>query len=139
MERSRAEVGPRIRSARLQRDLSLAHVADRSGISVATLSRIETAKQAIDVDLLVTLAGILGLPPAHLLDGDDGSENLEVLADRVGSLRSADRAKLLRTAASRRRRNADAAAIIEDMLSTLDIVREELEHVARSTRRSRRR
>lgn len=138
MTNLRTEVGARLRSARQQRGQSLAHVAQRAGISVATLSRIETSVQSIDVDLLGTIARILGVPPSHLLSDDGAEQNLAVLAERVAALRAADRAKLLQST-GRRRRGADLATLIDDVMSTLDLVREELEEVARAARKRRRR
>ena len=132
------EVGTRIRRARQQRQLSLAAVADPSGISIATLSRIENSKQSIDVDLLVTLAHILKVAPAQLLAEDDNPGDLDALAARLAALGPTDRARVLR-ATPDRIRNADAAAVIHDLMSTVDILREELEQLARTTRPRRKR
>lgn len=135
MSQPSLEVGTNIRLARQQRGWSLSDVADRTGMSVATLSRIETSKQSIDVALLVTLARVLGVSAARLL-GDDDGQDMDVLAERVAALSGSDRARLLQTA-SRHRRDGDMAAVVSDLLSTLDVMREELEHVARSSRKRR--
>jgi len=134
MNTPRTEVGARIRTARQHRRLSLSDVAGRMGLSVATLSRIETSKQSIDVDLLLSLSRVLGVTPSRFLGEPDGDHDIEVLADRVAALSAADRAKLIQEAA-RRRRGGDLAAVIGDLMSTLDVMREELEKAARGSRR----
>ena len=127
------EVGARIRSARQQRRLSLSEVAGRMGLSVATLSRIETSKQSLDVDLLVALSRVLGVPASRLLGDTDGDHDLEVLADRLAALSAGDRARLLQAAMGRR--DSDLAAVIGDLLSTLDVMRDALEKAAREPRK----
>jgi transcriptional regulator with XRE-family HTH domain len=117
MTSPRPEIGARIRSARQQQRLSLNDVATRSGISAATLSRVETARQSIDVDLLMALAGVLGVPPATLIGGSEHP---------VGHDR-------MRPAAGRARK-ADLPAIIDNLVSRLDMIRDELEHVVQATR-----
>lgn len=135
----RSEIGARLRSARQLRQLSLSDVASRAGISVATLSRLETSKQSVDVELLTTLAGILGIAPARLLGPGEDSQDLELLADRLAALRAAERAEIMRAAARRRQKQKDLGAVVDDLLATLDILRDELEQVARATRKRRRR
>ncbi|WP_043661077.1 helix-turn-helix domain-containing protein [Nocardia thailandica] len=51
-----AAIGPRLRALRHERGLSLSTVADRSGLSVSTLSRLETGRRAPTLDLLLPLA-----------------------------------------------------------------------------------
>jgi transcriptional regulator with XRE-family HTH domain len=137
-EPRRGEVGARMRRARQQRQLSLAAVADPSGISVATLSRIENAKQSLDVDMLVTVAGILGVAPAHFLSDDERGADVDSLAARVSALRPTDRARVMRTAPAGKR-NPNPVTIIDDLMSTVDILREELEQLAHATRTRHRR
>ncbi|MFC8043379.1 helix-turn-helix domain-containing protein [Nocardia sp. NPDC057353] len=53
-----AGIGPRLRALRRERALSLAAVADRTGLSVSTLSRLETGHRAPTLDLLIPLARV---------------------------------------------------------------------------------
>ncbi|MFV0435700.1 MAG: helix-turn-helix domain-containing protein [Leucobacter sp.] len=52
-------IGPRVRALRLARGLSLTVLAQRSGLSVSTLSRLETGKRQPTLELLIPLAGSL--------------------------------------------------------------------------------
>jgi transcriptional regulator with XRE-family HTH domain len=49
-------VGPRLRTLRTERDLTLAAVAERTGISVSTLSRLESGGRQPTLELLLDLA-----------------------------------------------------------------------------------
>ncbi|WP_067658025.1 helix-turn-helix domain-containing protein [Nocardia harenae] len=49
-------IGPRLRALRRERGLALATVAARTGLSVSTLSRLETGRRAPTLDLLIPLA-----------------------------------------------------------------------------------
>ena len=49
-------VGPRLRAVRQQRDLTLAQASDATGISVSTLSRLESGTRRPQLELLVPLA-----------------------------------------------------------------------------------
>ena len=51
-----AEVGPRLRSLRQGRGLSLAELSQRTGISISTLSRLETGARVPGLEHLVALA-----------------------------------------------------------------------------------
>lgn len=55
-------VGPRLREMRKGRKLTLAEVADRTGISVSTLSRLESGLRRPSLDLLIPLAGVYRVP-----------------------------------------------------------------------------
>ncbi len=55
MDASLQELGPRLRSARKKRGLTLEELADRSGISTSTLSRLESGKRQATLELLVPL------------------------------------------------------------------------------------
>lgn len=54
-------LGPRIRALRLARGLSLADLAAQTGVSEATLSRIETAQSQVSAPHLYGLAARLGV------------------------------------------------------------------------------
>ncbi|MBF9129529.1 helix-turn-helix domain-containing protein [Plantactinospora sp. S1510] len=65
-------VGPRLREARNGRNLKLAEVAEQTGISVSTLSRLESGLRRPSLDLLIPLArtyrvpldDLVGAPPS---------------------------------------------------------------------------
>ena len=128
-------VGEKIREVRQSQGRSLAEVAGKAKISVATLSRIETDKQSIDVDLLVVLARILGVDARDIL----GSENADAdpLAQRIASLDAQKRAALWRDLATERRtqrsRNRNltrnVGQQVDELLAQIDFLREELEAV----------
>ena len=123
---------------RLNRRLSLASVAEQAGISVATLSRIETEKQGLGVDLLVTLAGILGTSPADVLGSSDDGENLSALSQRMARLGAPQRTQVF-LESSRRRRDVPLETVLDDLLSAVDVLRDELIHVQRAAGQRRRR
>jgi transcriptional regulator with XRE-family HTH domain len=136
-------VGEKIREIRRSQGRSLAEVAGKAKISVATLSRIETDKQAFDVELLLVLSGVLGIQPADVLSAShDGGD---VLAQRIASLDVGSRTELWRDLASERRaqraKNRAAAANltvqVEELLAQLDFVREELETMRARIKKSR--
>jgi transcriptional regulator with XRE-family HTH domain len=55
-------VGPRLRSLRQTRSLTLAALAAETGISVSTLSRLESGERRPTLELLLPLARVFGLP-----------------------------------------------------------------------------
>ncbi|HEX6099031.1 MAG TPA: helix-turn-helix transcriptional regulator [Thermoanaerobaculia bacterium] len=130
-------VGENLRRIRGERQLSLADVAEKARISVATLSRIETSKQNFDVEVLLTLAGILGVSPAEILGAANGNDDTHALTHALSRLRTADRARIFLDS-SRRRKPQDAAARVDDLLLTIDLLREELVEVQRAVRRRKR-
>ncbi len=81
-------VGRRIRALRLERNLALAEVAQRAGISVGALSQIERGLTSLRVRVLWPLAGALGIEPHSLFaDGADAASDLYVV-------RSSDRREI---------------------------------------------
>lgn len=60
-------VGPRLRALRRQRDLTLADVAATTGISVSTLSRLESGRRRPTLELLLPLARVHGVPLDELV------------------------------------------------------------------------
>ena len=50
------EVGPRLRGLRHERDITLAALAETTGISVSTLSRLESGQRKATLELLLPLA-----------------------------------------------------------------------------------
>ena len=56
--KSDSDLGPRIRALRLSRQLSLAEVAAGTGVSEATMSRIETGHSQVSARQVVRLAAM---------------------------------------------------------------------------------
>jgi transcriptional regulator with XRE-family HTH domain len=61
-------VRTRLRSLRTTLGLSLDELAARTNLSPSTISRVETGKRAISLDVLLPLAGALQVPLDALLD-----------------------------------------------------------------------
>lgn len=57
-----SEVGPQLRRARLDRELTLATVSGLTGIGVSTLSRLESGERRPSLDVLLPLARVYGVP-----------------------------------------------------------------------------
>ena len=62
-----AAVGPRLRLLRERRDLTLTAVAQRTGISKSTLSRLESGQRKPSLELLLPLAETYHLPLDELV------------------------------------------------------------------------
>ncbi|HVL52629.1 MAG TPA: helix-turn-helix domain-containing protein [Vitreimonas sp.] len=65
--RRRIAVGSQVRRWRRERGLTLAAVAERSGLNVGYLSQIENDKAVPSLDALASLAEALDVPPAWFL------------------------------------------------------------------------
>jgi transcriptional regulator with XRE-family HTH domain len=61
-------VGPRLRALRRARGLTLAELADATGISVSTLSRLESGRRKPTLELLLPLARAHRVPLDELVD-----------------------------------------------------------------------
>jgi transcriptional regulator with XRE-family HTH domain len=130
-------IGEKIRELRQAQGRSLADVAGKAKISVATLSRIENEKQSIDLGLFLVLAKVLQVAAHEILspEEDDGNGKVDPLARRIAMLETKQRTELWREVAAERRthrgRNsrADAGQQVEEMLAQIDFLREELETV----------
>lgn len=55
-------VGPRLRALRGQRNLTLADVSTASGISASTLSRLESGQRRPNLEILLPIAQVYGVP-----------------------------------------------------------------------------
>ncbi|MEG9249137.1 XRE family transcriptional regulator [Arthrobacter sp. Soc17.1.1.1] len=55
-------VGPRLRALRAQRSLTLGDVSAASGISVSTLSRLESGQRRPNLEILLPIARLYGVP-----------------------------------------------------------------------------
>jgi len=65
----REQVARRIKDARLAKSWSQAQLAEKIDVSVESISRYETGKLALSLELLVKMARVLGVP-VELLVGD---------------------------------------------------------------------
>ena len=63
------ELGRAIRRRRVELSLSLRDVADKTGVSASTLSRIENGTGKPDADNIARLAGWLDMPMERVLSG----------------------------------------------------------------------
>lgn len=63
-----AAVGPRLRAIRTVRGMTLAEVADETGISTSTLSRLESGGRKPTLELLLPLARAYGVPLDELVN-----------------------------------------------------------------------
>ena len=132
-------IGERLRVARLAQDRSLADVAAKAQISVATLSRIETDKQSLDLGLFLSIAQVLNVPAQQLLGDEHGNGNGgDPLARRIAALGSRERLELWKELAEERRtqrgkrRGAEMRQVgqqVEELLAQVDFLREELESI----------
>lgn len=66
-----AAVGPRLRALRQQRGATLAQLSRTTGISVSTLSRLESGQRKPTLELLLLLAGAHQVPLDELVDAPE--------------------------------------------------------------------
>lgn len=145
-----AMIGERIRELRQAQGRSLADVAGKAKISVATLSRIENDKQSIELGLFLQLARVLDISPAEFLAQEDAKGanggNVDPLARRIATLETKKRTELWREVAAERRsirvrsRGAaqrDVGQQVEELLAQVDFMREELETMRRRIKSKR--
>lgn len=135
-------IGERLRESRQAQHLSLTDVAGKAGISAATLSRIETSKQNLDLALFLLLARILKSAPNQLLGGEGEEEEVasDPLARKIAALASGERARLWRDLAAarrdrRRKPRAEVGAQFEELLAQFEYIRQEIEAVRASVRK----
>jgi transcriptional regulator with XRE-family HTH domain len=115
-------------------------VASQAGISAATLSRIETDKQNVDVGTLVSLSGVLGIEPATLLANSNGDGHApDALIGALATMPPAECAQLIAESMKQSRRGRarrDALhARIDLLVAALDLIHEELLELRRDARR----
>lgn len=77
--RSGADLGQRLRTARRERGVSLQDVADESGLSKSFISQVELGRSAASLGTLKRICAVLDMPIWPLLDDDTG-----LAADDVG-------------------------------------------------------
>jgi len=69
-----AEVGPRLRRLRTQRNVTLTALAAETGISKSTLSRLETGQRKPSLELLLPIARAHRLPLDELVGAPDNGD-----------------------------------------------------------------
>lgn len=134
-------IGERLRAARTARDRSLGDIAALIGVSVATLSRIETGRQSVDLPLFLELARVLAVSPASLLKESDDEARSEQLIEELAALPAAERSRIFSAANERSRgRRITVASLptrVDALLQSLNAVRSELLDVRGVLRRKR--
>ena len=80
-------VGRRVRALRLERNLSLAELAGKAGISIGALSQIERGMSSLRVRVIWPLAAALDIEPSALI-ADGGEAVNDLYCVRAGSRRS---------------------------------------------------
>lgn len=81
-------VGPRLKRLRLRRDITLADLAEQTGISTSTLSRLESGLRRPTLEQLLPLAKVHGVTLDELVDAPptgDPRINLRPVACKDGS------------------------------------------------------
>ena len=138
-------VGENLRSARLSQQRSLADVAKKAKISIATLSRIENDKQTLELGLFLTLAKVLDRTPNDLLGtaGDDGN-GVDPMVKRIAAFETGERMQFWKDLAvaqrnqrvkTRRVQLGQLSQEVEELVAQMDFMREELESVRKRLRR----
>ncbi len=73
------ELGRAIKRRREELGLSLRDVADKTGVSASTLSRIENGTGRPDADNIASLTNWLDMPIDRVMNKDNGSEKVEAV------------------------------------------------------------
>jgi transcriptional regulator with XRE-family HTH domain len=68
LDRALSVVGPRLRTLRRQREITLADLSAQTGVSVSTLSRLESGDRKPTLELLLPLARAYGVTLDELVD-----------------------------------------------------------------------
>jgi transcriptional regulator with XRE-family HTH domain len=132
-------VGERLRTVRTSRGLSLQSIANQAHMSVATLSRIETNKQGVEMETFLDLARILDCRPYELLDPPQKeADSVGPLIRGIAVLSASERTRLWRKLATesrsqssrgRRAQIRHLAQQVEELLAQLDFLYAEIEAV----------
>ena len=89
LDRTLDAVGPRLKQLRMRRDITLTALAEETGISVSTLSRLEAGLRRPTLEQLLPLARAHGVTLDELVDAPltgDPRVNLRPIAGRDGSV-----------------------------------------------------
>ncbi|MBK9259840.1 MAG: helix-turn-helix transcriptional regulator [Polyangiaceae bacterium] len=103
-----SKIGARLRELRLERNMSLAELADAAELSKGHLSSVEHGLAAITIQTISRLAKGLGLPPLYLLASPTDDERDHV-AELVRKLPSNEVVKLRRELTKAAKEAAKAA------------------------------
>jgi transcriptional regulator with XRE-family HTH domain len=121
--------------------MSLQDVATRAHVSAATLSRVETGKQSLDLGLFLQLTRILRVRPQDMLD-EVAEAPHEPIVSRLAALSSADRVQFWKELSATHRgpktRGGDVGSVVEELLAQIDFLRQVVENVRRTFRARRR-
>ncbi len=79
---TKAKLGPVVRNLRKSRHWTLSELAERSGLSVSTISKAERDQQALSYDKLLQLAQALQVDIATLFDGDASGVEIAPVTSR---------------------------------------------------------
>ncbi|MEY9776943.1 transcriptional regulator with XRE-family HTH domain [Arthrobacter sp. MW3 TE3886] len=88
LDNTLSAVGPRLKRLRLRRDVTLADLAEQTGISASTLSRLEAGLRRPTLEQLLPLARVHGVTLDELVDAPptgDPRLNLRPVAGADGS------------------------------------------------------
>ncbi|MBK9260009.1 MAG: helix-turn-helix transcriptional regulator [Polyangiaceae bacterium] len=110
------KVGERLRMLRLERNLSLAELADVSELSKGHLSSIEHGLAAITIQTILRVAKGLGLPPLYILTFPADDERAHIM-ELVRKLPSSEVTKLRRELAKAAKEAAKAAKPVKPQRS----------------------
>src|SRR3712207_364895 len=81
-----ATVGPRLRALRNDRGVTLAGLSETTGISVSTLSRLESGQRRATLELLLPLARAYQVPLDDLVDAPEtGDPRVDRKSTRLNS------------------------------------------------------
>jgi transcriptional regulator with XRE-family HTH domain len=138
-------IGERIRKARQAKNLSLQQVAQKTSLSSATLSRIETSKQSLDLEVFLQLATVLEFSPAQLLDETEHDGDGAAGANMIDRLEPRDRLRMWRdlaaqtkskkTSLTMRRAQIRAMALdAEELIAQIEFMREQIEYLRKRLR-----
>lgn len=118
--------------------MSLHAIATKVGVSVATLSRIETNKQGIDLPFFLELAHAIGIEPAELIGENGNAGSSDALARRLAAFPPDERAQIMAAAARDAAPNgtrSDLHRHLDALVTTLDVLRNELLEIRIAVRR----
>jgi transcriptional regulator with XRE-family HTH domain len=80
-----AEVGPRLKRVRMQRDVTLTELAAATGISKSTLSRLESGQRKPSLELLLPISQAHRIPLGELVGAPDaGDPRIRLKPERGG-------------------------------------------------------
>ena len=63
-------IGPRLRRVRRSQDITQAALAERTGVAVSTVVRIEKGQVTPQIETVFKIADVLGVDPKWLIGGD---------------------------------------------------------------------